>query len=113
MFDEKAGGNHPHAIVHKASAAQFAHARIDDGVSGFAALPGFQIIGRVAPWKGLEFLDQTSVLNLRIMEQQLIGKFAPAYFGEKFIAIGGRNGAGFLGGKGSGDKAAWADFAPP
>ena len=108
MLDKERRGNHPHAIVHIAGAAQFAHTGINNRITGFAALPSFKSIGIIAPRKGLEFVLQTSLRQFRIVIEQLIRKFAPSQFREKFGAVIGFDICGF----GFGNNARRTDFAP-
>ena len=54
MLDQERGDDHPHAIVHPAGVPELAHAGIDDGIAGPAALPGAQRLGVRLPGKGVE-----------------------------------------------------------
>lgn len=55
VFNEERADDHAHAVVHIASLPELAHAGIDDGVAGLAALPCFESLGVVSPGEGIEF----------------------------------------------------------
>ena len=50
----KEADHHPHPVVHHAGVPELAHAGIDDGIAGAAALPGGERLGVVPPGEAVE-----------------------------------------------------------
>lgn len=69
--------------MHPAGGPEFAHAGVDDGVTGFSALPGFLKGGIFAPREVFKFWTERFGGRLGKMMEQVISKLAPAEFGGK------------------------------
>jgi hypothetical protein len=69
---------------------EFAHASIDDGIAGQAALPCAQGFGILLPRKAVEVGLQVARREIRDVEQQMTAELAPTEFAEKLFDIGGQ-----------------------
>ena len=87
MLDQERGHHHPHTVVHHAGVPEFAHAGVDDGISGLPALPRAQCLGVVLPGKRVERCLQIARCEIRNVVEQMTAEFAPAEFAEEFIDI--------------------------
>jgi len=52
VLAEKAGGDHAHAVVHKAGGVEFTHTGIDDGIAGPPFAPALKLFRFLAPGNG-------------------------------------------------------------
>ena len=78
ILHQKGADNHPHPVMHIASAVKLAHAGIDNRIAGLAAGPGLQGGAVLAPVKRIKARLQGARRQLRKLGQQMIGKFPPA-----------------------------------
>ena len=73
--------------MHHAGVPEFAHAGIDDGIAGEAALPRTQGFRVLFPWKGVERRLQVAHRQIRHVEQQVTAELAPADFAEELVDL--------------------------
>jgi hypothetical protein len=83
VFDQERGGDHAHPVVHPARVPEFAHAGVDDGITGAPPLPRAQR-PRVGPPRELRvFGPQRLVRRVRKMEEQVVGELAPHHLAQE------------------------------
>src|SRR5450756_1518975 len=87
MLDQERGRDHPHPVVHHPGVPELAHAGIDDGIAGLAALPRPQCLLVICPGKGVEGRLQIALGEIGHVKQQVATEFAPAQFAQEFVDI--------------------------
>ena len=97
VLDQERRRDHAHAVVHEAGVPELAHAGIDDGIAGAAALPGAQRLGVLGPREGIEAGVEVGSGEIGMVEQQVIGELAPAELRQELFDIAVRGGAVFRG----------------
>ena len=96
ILDEEGGHDHADAVVHDPAGPEFAHARVDDGVTRSALLPEDKVRLIHLPGEGGELGTEWLFWQIGAQVQQVIGELAPENFLQELLgrpveaAIGGR-----------------------
>ena len=72
MLHQKAGADHPYAVVHPAGLPQLSHAGIDDGIAGHALLPAFEVLRDQMPRIGVP--PQRALVIIAVALRGVIGE---------------------------------------
>ena len=72
MLHQKAGADHPYAVVHPAGLPQLSHAGIDNGIAGHALLPAFEVLRDQMPRIGVP--PQRALVIIAVALRGVIGE---------------------------------------